>query len=357
VVDLTGIPALDLLIGLSFVFFLLATLAMAIQELFAAVFGLRARTLEQGVRSLLEDPKEGWRFVDAFYDHQLIRSLYKTPPPFAAKGNPGSAPQGRNAHVASRGPVARALGFFKRTTGPSYISPRAFAVVLLDTVAPEESGGTLEHLDAKVAELPKTLRDRLRPLLKEAQGDRDQVRTNIEAWYDDAMARVSGWYKRKTQIMLLVIGAALIVAVNANTLTIGQRLWKDQTVRSAIVAQAQAAPAQGASLQQAADAADGVVKIGVPMGWSGEAVPHGAGDIALSVVGWLLTLAAISLGAPFWFDTLGRLSRLRSSGKPETPLPPPGSGKPNERIRTLPVPVALQVERQPAENGAATPTG
>jgi hypothetical protein len=39
-------------------------------------------------------------------------------------------------------------------------------------------------------------------------------------------------------------------------------------------------------------------------------------------------MPAISLGAPFWFDTLGRLSRLRSSGKPEAPLPATGSGKP-----------------------------
>ena len=47
-------------------------------------------------------------------------------------------------------------------------------------------------------------------------------------------------------------------------------------------------------------------------------------------------ILAISLGAPFWFDTLGRLSRLRSSGKPETPLPATGSGKATERILTPP---------------------
>jgi hypothetical protein len=50
--------------------------------------------------------------------------------------------------------------------------------------------------------------------------------------------------------------------------------------------------------------------------------------------GWLLlTITAISLGAPFWFDTLGRLSRLRSSGKPETPLPATGSGSRMSRAR------------------------
>jgi hypothetical protein len=72
------------------------------------------------------------------------------------------------------------------------------------------------------------------------------------------------------------------------------------------------------------------------MGWRGAAVPHGADGIAMAIGGWVLTILAISLGAPFWFDTLGRLSRLRSSGKPETPLPATGSGKPNERILTPP---------------------
>jgi hypothetical protein len=55
-IDLTGSPALDLAIGLAFIFFLLATLASAIHEVGAAALGLRARTLEQGLRSMLEDP-------------------------------------------------------------------------------------------------------------------------------------------------------------------------------------------------------------------------------------------------------------------------------------------------------------
>jgi hypothetical protein len=32
-------------------------------------------------------------------------------------------------------------------------------------------------------------------------------------------------------------------------------------------------------------------------------------------VGWALTTVAVSLGAPFWFDTLNRFMNLRSSGK------------------------------------------
>jgi hypothetical protein len=372
--DLTGLPALDLAIGLAFIFFLLSTLAATIQEFIAAILGLRARTLEQGLRSLLEDPERGWAYVDEFYDHALIKSLYRTPPPAvlrdptATEADQKGAPDaglGKNAHTQRRGSFKRALAFFKRTKGPSYISPRAFALVVLDNVAPGDGKKTLfdEGTDI-LGELPDSLGTRLKPLVADAQKDVERLRTNVEAWYDDTMARVSGWYKRKTQIILIVIGIVLVPAINANTIAMAERMWKDDTVRAAVVAQAQASasakPATGSTapgadqkLTAAADNVDKVVKVGIPMGWRGAAVPHGTSAVAMAIGGWILTILAISLGAPFWFDTLSRLSRLRSSGKPETPLPAAGSGKTNERILTPPqVPtVVIQNEIAPGSSG------
>jgi len=45
-----------------------------------------------------------------------------------------------------------------------------------------------------------------------------------------------------------------------------------------------------------------------------------AGDLkdvskwAERIIGWLLTILAVSLGAPFWFDVLNRFMNLRSAG-------------------------------------------
>jgi hypothetical protein len=171
------------------------------------------------------------------------------------------------------------------------------------------------------------------------------------------MARVSGWYKRKSQIILIVIGLLLVPAINANALVIGKTLWQDSAVRGAVVAQAQRAvatptptatpsstatptptptatstPTAAENAKAAADAVADVQQVGVPLGWRGDAVPHGGSGWTTAIFGWLLTIAAISLGAPFWFDFLGRVSRLRGSGKPETPLPATGSGSPRERV-------------------------
>ena len=35
--------------------------------------------------------------------------------------------------------------------------------------------------------------------------------------------------------------------------------------------------------------------------------------------GWILSIAAVSLGAPFWFDTLSRFVNLRGAGPAEKP--------------------------------------
>lgn len=41
----------------------------------------------------------------------------------------------------------------------------------------------------------------------------------------------------------------------------------------------------------------------------------------LKALGWIITAAALSLGAPFWFDTLGKLASLRKAGPPPPKAP------------------------------------
>ena len=125
--DPTGSAALDVVIGLAFVYLLFSLLCSAVQEGIAGVFDLRARNLEAALRSLLEDKKAGQtgsdppaaesggrdleKLADKFYDHGLIRGLYK---------DAGS--------IAS---------FGRKMRGPSYIQSRTFATALLDLLAPD----------------------------------------------------------------------------------------------------------------------------------------------------------------------------------------------------------------------------
>ncbi len=49
-----------------------------------------------------------------------------------------------------------------------------------------------------------------------------------------------------------------------------------------------------------------------PIGW--KEVPTDLLEILKTLLGWLITAAAVSLGAPFWFDLLGKVANLRGDG-------------------------------------------
>jgi hypothetical protein len=128
------------------------------------------------------------------------------------------------------------------------------------------------------------------------------------------MERASGWYKRKVQAMLLVLAAVVVIGLNVDTVHVGTALWNDAALRTAVAAQASAPQFRG-SPSDAASAIDHVAQLKVPMGW-GAGTQHA---IFAAIPGWIVTIAALSLGAPFWFDVLSRVARMRGSGVPERP--------------------------------------
>jgi hypothetical protein len=339
VTNLTGIPALDVAIGLSFIYLVLSLLASAVQEWIAAILALRSRTLEKGLRSMLNEDDKLLAGTDVppaaaggtprdllvdFFAHPLVRSLYNTSGRVLFRPK---SPPWQNGRL------------------PSYVSPHAFAVALSDILG---AYGKIPDLEAAIGGLgiPAGVKYRLLTLVRQSDNDLERFRAQLEKWFDDAMARVSGWYKRQTQWILIVLALILTLALNANSLTVGEQLYKEPTVRAAVVAQATSSSVTGQTsgatpserLNDAANNVNAVNALGVPLGWAEQAGDPAHVDFdsfrdwVRNLLGWIITVGAISLGAPFWFDTLGRLSRLRSSGKPETPLPATGSGKPNERV-------------------------
>jgi hypothetical protein len=288
-----GSQVLEVVIGLSLIYLVLSIGCSGVKEVIAAMFSLRAKTLERGVRSMLRNGPNG--LASQLFAHPLIQA---------------TAPEGQK---------------------PSYISARMFAAALLDLVAPADASQprTIESLRAGVSQIPDAkLRATLLNMINSACGDVDTARLKIEHWFDDTMGRVTGWYKRMAQKIIFVAGLLLCAAVNADTLMIVRELWNDQALRSAMVAQAgqkvqSTSPAeslnQGGSLRQLADEIRDIDK--PPIGWSRDSKdiriwPGALEDQALKVLGILLTSFAIVLGAPFWFDMLNNVINLRLSGNP-----------------------------------------
>lgn len=289
-----GTPALEVAIALSFVFFLLSVIVSACAEGIAWLFKWRAKTLAKGVKGLLGDGE----VAEKVLAHPLVQSDVTTP-------------------------VKKRM--------PSYVSARNFALALIQTVRADATaaGGAWEEVKAAVNSMPADapLGAQLKGLLLEAETDLTAFRKSVESWFDDAMDRVSGWYRRWSQAITCVIAVAVAVGLNVDAVRVTERLMRDPAVRATIVSQAEATAERPKgeagtepSLTKTGENVDGAFEevnaLNLPILW-GEA--NDQVDLA-TVVGWLITAIAISLGAPFWFDALGKLAHLRTSGKKPEPV-------------------------------------
>jgi hypothetical protein len=99
----------------------------------------------------------------------------------------------------------------------------------------------LAAIDAseKDKRVPAALAGALRTLIADAGHDMEKVKANVQEWFDGSMDRVAGWYKRRAQFLLLIIGAVVVVGVNVDTLEIVRTLSNDSAVRAAVVAAAE----------------------------------------------------------------------------------------------------------------------
>jgi len=219
----------------------------------------------------------------------------------------------------------------------------------------------------------------LKSIWMEAEGDIEKFRSKLENWFDDTMERATGWYKRYTKYILFIVGLLIAVAFNVDSIQIAKKLSKDPKLReqmvqnastyikenqqlavqlqkmkdrnsdSAVIAATQAnydsLSKRSKELSQAADSlVNGDIKnvndlLGLGYNCQHYALSHifffSYPDASFeNFIGWLLTALAISLGAPFWFDLLNKLMKLRGSGtkidsndtaidinKPSTPQP------------------------------------
>jgi hypothetical protein len=308
---LLGSTVLELAIGVVFIYLLLAIVCTAVNEWIARVFQTRGVLLKQGIQQLLAPP-DGAVGGDAdivarFYSHPLVRAL-----------------MGDDKH-------------------PSYMPARTFAKVVMDLATPGTPGSiTFDDLENGIKNdlPPGSLRTSLLAAIQSADKTIEDAQRAIEGWYDDSMDRVTGWYKRKTQTWTMVMAIIITIAVNADTVHIARRLWLEPALRAEFVQAAGNPPTPSASISanppgqlsngepagnNLSDITSQAEKtLGLVLGWRGVGNLRDPLAWLERIIGWLLTIFAVSLGAPFWFDVLNRFMNLRSAGKsPEEKAKPP----------------------------------
>lgn len=100
---------------------------------------------------------------------------------------------------------------------------------------------TLQKIrDAVEALPPSAFKTTLHSLTDEAGTSLDEIKDNLAQWYNDTMDRVSGWYKRNTQVIVFVIALIVSFGLNADTIAITTRLLQDSALRDSAAASARA---------------------------------------------------------------------------------------------------------------------
>ncbi|MEK6336666.1 MAG: hypothetical protein AABM67_17200 [Acidobacteriota bacterium] len=121
---------------------------------------------------------------------------------------------------------------------------RAAADTAADALAPTASslltGARDKVAGVQTDVVPPELKTALLALLDNAGSNLNKAQANLEQWFDDAMDRVSGTYKRKSHVFVVIIAIVITVLANVDTLQVADALSHDKALRETLVA---AAPA------------------------------------------------------------------------------------------------------------------
>ncbi len=256
--------ALDVFIGLVFIFLLYSLLATIIQEMIATRLGLRAKVLEKAILRMLEDGKTTTKFpygdrINGMLHLLGIKSLLK---------DKKIAPW-FYAH-----PLMKYLSEDNYYSKPAYIDARNFSKVVIDLLKgfnkPESQAVQSIHesiTKGVINKLPINIStassDRANPAIKiliEQQTDDNQTvkinpntslflkslwmesganpdvfKSKLEDWFNDTMERATGWYKRYTRMILFIIGLIIAYAFNVDTIAIHRILSTNKAAREQMV--------------------------------------------------------------------------------------------------------------------------
>ena len=286
---------LEVAIGLVFVWMILSAATMEAQNIVARLFQTRANFLEQMISDMFHGNNE---YIKAFFQHPAIQELHKK-------------------------------GIFNRNKRPDYIPNPLFSEVALDVFinlgnedvksGSVSVGEIIDRAEAISKEFDASIKrasekkgspfaKMLNKLFPKAMGRQElhaktksgfpyavqrifqnfdseytfsrarhyearaaDLKHNAEKWFDESMIRASFWYKEKAKTTAFIIGVALALSLNIDTIGIAQELWRDPTLRQSLVAKAQAQEASPEALS-VSELKDEYKALNLPLGWSIEAL-------------------------------------------------------------------------------------
>lgn len=319
---------IEIAISITLVYFVLSTFVSSILEIFNQWFKSRGKYLQKQIYKRLNDSlNKNWG--DLLYAHPLVDGLKKN---------------------------------YK--TLPSYISGETFGSGMIDVISREgygvkvniEEDGSLDtsnkpKKDAAFENFKEGLKT-LNPsdfttilytLLNESANIKE-LKSSFANWYDDYTERTSGWFVKRMKKWTLMLSVLVTLVFNIDSIEIIKTIWNNDDVRTQLVYEAAVqkwiesdttnAELSGAELSDLKQSLDTIPQFlgyyGLPFGWKtkGQFIEESKdnegkcyaglllGTIRwLTILGWIITIFALTMGAPFWFNLMNKFINMRSEDK------------------------------------------
>ncbi|TKK69392.1 hypothetical protein FC093_08735 [Ilyomonas limi] len=248
--------AIDVFLGLTFVFLLYSLLATILQEAIAGLLNLRAAVLVKAVRVMLNDRQR----LDVKTSNPVISVLIRAAVSLKNQWKfiTCNLPSNSLAKAFYKHPSIKYLSASSIRSKPSYIHPENFSSTIVKILRGRYYDGSIPEIvaiyqklhltpenqlpivtvgavDTVLAQIkPETL-DQFRQLYVDANQDIDKFKKLLENWYNDTMDRANGWYTRLAKRILFVMGFCIALAGNVDTIKIYHILATNQTAREQMV--------------------------------------------------------------------------------------------------------------------------
>ncbi len=124
---------------------------------------------------------------------------------------------------------AAAAARLKANASANLVDPSAASLL---TEARDKVAGVQDDV------VPPELKTALLALMDNAGTNLTKGQANVEQWFNNAMDRVSGVYKRKSHVFVVIIAVIVTVMANVDTLQVADTLSHDKALRESLVAAA-----------------------------------------------------------------------------------------------------------------------
>lgn len=350
-------PSLEVIAGLLLIILFYSLLATVLMEVIAGALHARGRFLEGILRRMLGDTTSVNGQEKTLYD------LFKTNPIYE--------------HISGNA--------FGKKSPPSYIESDTFRTILLQMLDTFKQDPSDRDLRGMLDRLPS---GRIRKILLGFFDEADQhypsdqlnerfihFTMRVETWYDDVMDRATGWYKRRTQIILFFVGLAIAGFNNVDVIGVFRSLSKASQADLEEIAQLASVVVDRESIYVGADTTSGriaptlnprdsivstevleIIREKVEtadnpfgIGWNQYVDEDGVFSPpvdpvfwGLKILGIIVMAICISKGAGFWFDILKKIVAFRNTGVvPQRPAP-----------SLPPAPIPTEAQKKGAERNA-----